>query len=120
MTHIVRNFTFNCVFWFGGSGRTRFITFISVITYDTSSCINLAVLQNQAVYVCVFQYAAAAAALAGPGSSPLLLCHPQYSLALAALHQDRLHTKNSSIADLRLKAKKHAEALELGREKESV
>lgn len=31
--------------------------------------------------------------------------------ALAALHQDRLLTKNSSIADLRLKAKKHAEAI---------
>lgn len=35
---------------------------------------------------------------------------------LAALHQDRLlASKNSSIADLRLKAKKHAEALLLDR-----
>lgn len=35
---------------------------------------------------------------------------------LAALHQDRLlASKNSSIADLRLKAKKHAEALLLER-----
>ncbi|RZF31847.1 hypothetical protein LSTR_LSTR015048, partial [Laodelphax striatellus] len=63
------------------------------------------------------QYAAAAAAaLVPPGTSPLLLCHPQYSLALAALH----HSKNSSIADLRLKAKKHAEALQLDREKEAA
>ena len=35
---------------------------------------------------------------------------------LAALHQDRLlASKNSSIADLRLKAKKHSEALLLDR-----
>ncbi|XP_050423702.1 short stature homeobox protein 2-like [Adelges cooleyi] len=46
-----------------------------------------------------------------------VLCPSPYpsgglSLAtLAALHQDRLITKNSSIADLRLKAKKHAEAI---------
>ncbi|KAG8312678.1 Short stature homeobox protein 2 [Homalodisca vitripennis] len=75
---------------------------------------------DPALLTAAHQYAAAAAALAGPGTSPLLLCHPQYSLALAALHHDRLHSKNSSIADLRLKAKKHAEALELDREKESV
>lgn len=72
------------------------------------------------------QYAAAAAAL---GSAPGGLFSPhQYPLglanglanglaALAAVHQDRLQSKNSSIADLRLKAKKHAEALGLGREK---
>ncbi|XP_075215094.1 short stature homeobox protein 2-like [Lycorma delicatula] len=72
---------------------------------------------DPAIISAAHQYAAAAAALAGPGTSPLLLCHPQYSLAaLAALH----HSKNSSIADLRLKAKKHAEALQLGREKETV
>ncbi len=46
--------------------------------------------------------------------------HTQYSAlglaTLAALHQDRLlASKNSSIADLRLKAKKHAEALLLER-----
>ncbi|XP_054279108.1 short stature homeobox protein 2-like [Macrosteles quadrilineatus] len=75
---------------------------------------------DPALLTAAHQYAAAAAALAAPGTSPLLLCHPQYSLALAALHNDRLHSKNSSIADLRLKAKKHAEALELGRDKESV
>ncbi|XP_068083485.1 short stature homeobox protein 2-like [Anabrus simplex] len=57
------------------------------------------------------QYAAAAAAMQSG-----VFCHPQYPLglaALAAVHQDRLHSKNSSIADLRLKAKKHAEALGL-------
>jgi len=62
-----------------------------------------------------FQYAAAAAAMSS-SSSPLVFCHPQYPLglaALAAVHQDRLHSKNSSIADLRLKAKKHTEALGL-------
>lgn len=36
---------------------------------------------------------------------------PQYPLSLAALAA--AHNKNSSIADLRLKAKKHAEALGL-------
>ncbi|KAL1110372.1 hypothetical protein AAG570_007903, partial [Ranatra chinensis] len=67
--------------------------------------------------------AAAAAALSassggGGGGGSLLVC-PQYGLAaLAALHHDRLHSKNSSIADLRLKAKKHAEALRLDRDKE--
>ncbi|XP_050521822.1 short stature homeobox protein 2-like [Daktulosphaira vitifoliae] len=47
--------------------------------------------------------------------------YPQGSLSLAtlaALHQDRLLTKNSSIADLRLKAKKHAEAI--SRDQETV
>lgn len=44
----------------------------------------------------------------GPSSS--ILCHPQYPLGLAALAAAH---KNSSIADLRLKAKKHAEALSL-------
>lgn len=47
-------------------------------------------------------------------SSPL---DPVTVSPLAAVHQDRLQSKNSSIADLRLKAKKHAEALGLGREK---
>ncbi|KAK3927283.1 Short stature homeobox protein [Frankliniella fusca] len=65
------------------------------------------------------QYAAAAAALgSGPGGLyqyPLGLANGL--AALAAVHQDRLQSKNSSIADLRLKAKKHAEALGLGREK---
>lgn len=71
-------------------------------------------------HVVVFQYAAAAAAALGSAPGGLY----QYPLglanglaALAAVHQDRLQSKNSSIADLRLKAKKHAEALGLGREK---
>jgi short stature homeobox protein len=69
-----------------------------------------------------FQYAAAAAAMSS-SSSPLVFCHPQYPLglaALAAVHQDRLHSKNSSIADLRLKAKKHAEALGLTTREKAV
>ncbi|EEB14577.1 Short stature homeobox protein, putative [Pediculus humanus corporis] len=64
------------------------------------------------------QYAAAAAAFSS-SSSPLVFC-PQYPLglaALAAVHQDRLYSKNSSIADLRFKAKKHAEALKMSTEK---
>lgn len=74
------------------------------------------------------QYAAAAATVAALNSSPngsLFNAAAQYqgfSLAtLAALHQDRLLSKNSSIADLRLKAKKHAEAVEIAaREKEKT
>lgn len=66
----------------------------------------------------LFQYAAAAAAFSSNPSS-LVLC-PQYPLglaALAAVHQDRLYSKNSSIADLRFKAKKHAEAIQMSSEK---
>lgn len=57
----------------------------------------------------LFQYAAAAVAVrSGPVAS--ILCHPQYSLGFAALAAAH---KNSSIADLRLKARKHTEALGL-------
>lgn len=69
-------------------------------------------------FSCYYQYAAAAAAFSS-SSSPLVFC-PQYPLglaALAAVHQDRLYSKNSSIADLRFKAKKHAEALQMSAEK---
>ncbi|CAG7728279.1 unnamed protein product, partial [Allacma fusca] len=82
------------------------------------------------------QYAAAAAALSSSGSSPpmssaappppLLLYPPPYPLALslasscltsAALGNpaglERMTSKSSSIADLRLKARRHAEALGL-------
>lgn len=58
------------------------------------------------------QYAAAVAVGGPPPAS--ILCHPQYPLGLAALAAAH---KNSSIADLRLKAKKHAEALSLATEK---
>lgn len=51
------------------------------------------------------QYAAAI------NSTSSLFSMPQYPLNLAALAA--VHNKNSSIADLRLKAKKHAEALGL-------
>ncbi|KAK4871837.1 hypothetical protein RN001_015961 [Aquatica leii] len=54
------------------------------------------------------QYAAAVAVGGAPPAS--ILCHPQYPLGLAALAAAH---KNSSIADLRLKARKHAEALSL-------
>lgn len=70
------------------------------------------------IYPFHFQYAAAmssaavSARVAATSSSssgaplfPLSAHHPLNFAALAA------HTKNSSIADLRLKAKKHAEAL---------
>lgn len=60
----------------------------------------------------IFQYAAAAVAVGGNPAS--ILCHPQYPLGFAALAAAH---KNSSIADLRLKARKHAEALGLAREK---
>ncbi|CAH0394894.1 unnamed protein product [Bemisia tabaci] len=63
------------------------------------------------------------AAMLGSTASSLF-CHSQYPgfslAALAALHQDRLLSKNSSIADLRLKAKKHSEAMQMGREKEAA
>ncbi|XP_017785965.1 PREDICTED: short stature homeobox protein-like [Nicrophorus vespilloides] len=55
------------------------------------------------------QYAAAAVSV-GSGSAASILCHPQYPLGFAALAAAH---KNSSIADLRLKARKHAEALGL-------
>lgn len=48
------------------------------------------------------------------GNPASILCHPQYPLGFAALAAAH---KNSSIADLRLKARKHAEALGLAREK---
>uniref|UniRef100_T1HAR1 Homeobox protein unc-4 n=2 Tax=Rhodnius prolixus TaxID=13249 RepID=T1HAR1_RHOPR len=75
---------------------------------------------DPALITAAHQYLALSAAGLSPAaagtSSPMLLC-PQYGLAaLAALHHDRLLTKNSSIADLRLKAKRHAEALGLNRE----
>ncbi|XP_049762383.1 short stature homeobox protein 2-like [Schistocerca cancellata] len=55
------------------------------------------------------QYAVAAMYQAAPaGPYPLGL-----QAALAAVHRDRLQHKNHSIADLRLKARKHAEALGL-------
>ncbi|XP_037776913.1 short stature homeobox protein 2-like [Penaeus monodon] len=69
------------------------------------------------------QYAAAAVSTGGssggtsnPLSSPPLLYypHPTYPLALSALAAaERISSKNSSIAELRLKARKHAEALGL-------
>lgn len=55
-----------------------------------------------------FQYAAA---ISGTGVGAGLFSLSQYPLNLAALAV--AHNKNSSIADLRLKAKKHAEALGL-------
>ncbi|KAK7078524.1 Short stature homeobox protein 2 [Halocaridina rubra] len=53
---------------------------------------------------------------ANPLTSPPLLYypHPTYPLALSALAAaERISSKNSSIAELRLKARKHAEALGL-------
>ncbi|KAK6624503.1 hypothetical protein RUM43_004144 [Polyplax serrata] len=73
---------------------------------------------DPALFTAAQQYAAAAAAFS-TSSSPLVFC-PQYPLglaALAAVHQDRLYSKNNSIADLRFKAKKHAEALQMSSEK---
>ncbi|GLV43007.1 uncharacterized protein CBL_13632 [Carabus blaptoides fortunei] len=55
------------------------------------------------------QYAAAVSSGPRPGSS-VLFCHPQYPLGFASLAAAH---KNSSIADLRMKARKHAEALGL-------
>ncbi|XP_030762391.1 short stature homeobox protein 2-like isoform X1 [Sitophilus oryzae] len=60
---------------------------------------------NSAFISAAHQYAAAVAV----GNTPSILC-PQYPLELAAL---AVAHKNSSIADLRLKARKHAEALGL-------
>jgi len=63
----------------------------------------------------VLQYAAAAAAAAlagvsvGVGATSPSHLYPSYPLGLAALAA--AHTKSSSIADLRLKAKRHAEAI---------
>ncbi|KAK9890444.1 hypothetical protein WA026_010530 [Henosepilachna vigintioctopunctata] len=51
-----------------------------------------------------------ATAVAMNETSTRIFCHPRYSLGLAAISEAH---KNSSIADLRLKAKKHAEALRL-------
>ena len=49
---------------------------------------------------------------APPGPPLLYYPHPSYPLALSALAAaERISNKNSSIADLRLKARKHAEAL---------
>ncbi|XP_065332962.1 short stature homeobox protein 2-like [Cloeon dipterum] len=63
-------------------------------------------------------------AQATSSAPPLLFCPPQYPLGLqaalaaaAAQHERLLLSKNSSIADLRLKAKKHAEALGLPQER---
>ncbi|CAH0561896.1 unnamed protein product [Brassicogethes aeneus] len=69
---------------------------------------------NSAFISAAHQYAAAVAVSGNPAAS--ILCHPQYPLEFAALS---VAHKNSSIADLRLKAKKHAEALGLSpREKQ--
>lgn len=65
-----------------------------------------------------FQYAAAVAvgSTSAAAAAASLLCHHQYPLEFAAL---AVAHKNSSIADLRLKAKKHTEALGLSpREKQ--
>lgn len=76
------------------------------------NCINNIVVynKNETCYICLQLHYAVAM---GRG----VLCPAPYPpsglnlAALAALHQDRLLTKSSSIADLRLKAKKHAEAI---------
>lgn len=52
-----------------------------------------------------------AAAMSSGSVSAALFPMPQYPLNLAALAA--AHNKNTSIADLRLKARKHAEALGL-------
>ncbi|XP_042217362.1 short stature homeobox protein 2-like [Homarus americanus] len=67
---------------------------------------------DPAILSAAHQYAAAAVSL---GSPPLLYYpHPTYPLALSALAAaERVSSKNSSIAELRLKARKHAEALGL-------
>ncbi|KAL1493031.1 hypothetical protein ABEB36_011173 [Hypothenemus hampei] len=62
---------------------------------------------NSAFITAAHQYAAAVAVGGNPAAS--ILC-PQYPLEFAAL---AVAHKNSSIADLRLKARKHAEALGL-------
>ncbi|XP_044765353.1 short stature homeobox protein 2-like [Coccinella septempunctata] len=51
-----------------------------------------------------------ATAVAMNETSTRIFCHPRYSLGFAAISEAH---KNSSIADLRLKAKKHAEAIRL-------
>ncbi|XP_060536859.1 short stature homeobox protein 2-like [Cylas formicarius] len=61
---------------------------------------------NSAFISAAHQYAAAVAV----GSNPASILCPQYPLEFAAL---AVAHKNSSIADLRLKARKHAEALGL-------
>ncbi|XP_018573119.1 short stature homeobox protein 2-like, partial [Anoplophora glabripennis] len=74
---------------------------------------------NSAFISAAHQYAAAAVAVGGSSAAAAaasILCHPQYPLEFAAL---AVAHKNSSIADLRLKAKKHTEALGLAsREKQ--
>ncbi|KAG5883544.1 hypothetical protein JTB14_016658 [Gonioctena quinquepunctata] len=68
---------------------------------------------NSAFISAAHQYAAAAVAVGGSSAAAAaasILCHPQYPLEFAAL---AVAHKNSSIADLRLKAKKHTEALGL-------
>ncbi|CAG9759445.1 unnamed protein product [Ceutorhynchus assimilis] len=67
---------------------------------------------NSAFISAAHQYAAAVAVGGNPAS---ILC-PQYPLEFAAL---AVAHKNSSIADLRLKAKKHAEALGLSAREKS-
>lgn len=58
--------------------------------------------------------AAAAAAAAAAATAPMLFYHPPpYAMNFAALDSSFTSNKNSSIADLRLKAKKHAAALGL-------
>ncbi|XP_018322551.1 short stature homeobox protein 2 [Agrilus planipennis] len=56
------------------------------------------------------QYAAAAAVAVGAAPTASLFCHPSYPIGFAAL---AVAHKNNSIADLRLKARKHAESLGL-------
>ncbi|KAJ8951959.1 hypothetical protein NQ318_013629 [Aromia moschata] len=74
---------------------------------------------NSAFISAAHQYAAAAVAVGSSSAAAAaasILCHPQYPLEFAAL---AVAHKNSSIADLRLKAKKHTEAMGLApREKQ--
>ncbi|XP_026477460.1 short stature homeobox protein 2-like [Ctenocephalides felis] len=66
---------------------------------------------DPALITAAHQYAAAAAAMSAAAAAAGIFCPPQYPLGLAALAA--AHSKNSSIADLRLKARRHAEALAL-------
>lgn len=75
----------------------QFFKFVNKIEYSISEELNF-----------IFYDLQYAAAMNGSGG---LFPIPQYPLNLAALAA--AHNKNSSIADLRFKAKKHAEALGL-------
>jgi short stature homeobox protein len=67
--------------------------------------------RNLCVFFLLHFFEQYAAAISGGNVGNGLFTIPQYPLGLAALAV--AHNKNSSIADLRLKAKKHAEALGL-------